>query len=99
MTKHKETEEKYILKLFVIGMSLGSIRAIENIKEICEEFLKDGYDLEIIDIHLNPNSMYENDIIASPTLIKSNPAPRKKLIGDLSNRKKVLALLSINPGQ
>jgi circadian clock protein KaiB len=96
MTKKEESEEKYTLKLFVIGMSLGSIRAIENIKEICEEFLKGRYDLEIIDIHLNPNSMFENDIIASPTLIKSKPAPRKKLIGDLSNRKKVLTLLSIN---
>lgn len=78
MTNHEETEKNYILKLFVTGMSLGSVRAIENIKEICEEFLKDRYDLEIIDIHLNPNSMYENDIIASPTLIKSSPAPRKK---------------------
>ena len=87
--------EKYILKLYVTGMSPGSIRAIENIKGLCETYLPGAYDLEIIDIHKFPDTMYENDIIASPTLIKIAPAPFKKMIGDLSNREKVLRVLSI----
>jgi circadian clock protein KaiB len=87
--------EKYILKLYVTGMSVGSIRAIENIKGLCEQYIPGGYDLEIIDIHKYPDTMYENDIIASPTLIKIAPAPLKKLIGDLSDREKVLRVLSI----
>src|SRR4051812_40584433 len=100
INKMKEIEgdtikKLYILKLFVTGMSLSSTKAIENIKEICEEHLKENYDLEIIDIHKYPNSMYDNDIVASPTLVKSAPAPVKKLIGDLSDRAKVLKLLSI----
>ena len=85
----------YVLKLYVTGMSLGSTKAIANIKAICEEYLTDNYDLEIIDIHKFPHSMYDNDIIASPTLIKKSPAPVKKLIGDLSDRAKVLKVLSI----
>lgn len=97
-TAKEITERCYVLKLYVTGMSLGSVRAIENIKEICEEHLKDGYELEIIDINKYPNSMYENDIIASPTLIKKAPEPFKKLIGDLSNREKVLKMLSIKTG-
>jgi circadian clock protein KaiB len=93
------SQEPYVLKLYVTGMSLGSVRAIENIKEICEEYLQNRYDLEIIDIYQYPNSMYENDIIASPTLIKKEPHPVKKLIGDLSNRERVLAVLSIKTEQ
>jgi circadian clock protein KaiB len=94
-TEVEVLKKTYILKLFVTGMSLSSTRAIENIKDICEEHLRDIYELEIIDIHKYPNSMYDNDIVASPTLVKSAPAPVKKLIGDLSDRNKVLKLLSI----
>jgi circadian clock protein KaiB len=95
MVNNVTQNEMYILKLYVTGMSTGSIRAIENIKSICEQYIKESYDLEIVDIHKFPNTMYENDIIASPTLIKTAPAPLKKLIGDLSNREKVLRVLSI----
>ena len=94
-TTEDQLSKRYVLKLFVIGMSLSSTKAIENIKEICEEYLRENYELEIIDIHKHPDSMYDNDIVASPTLVKSSPAPVRKMIGDLSDRVKVLRLLSI----
>ena len=91
--------EIYDLLLFVTGMSVGSTKAIANIKEICDKYLIVRYKLEIIDIHKFPESMFENDIIASPTLIKRAPAPLKKLMGDLSNRSRVLNVLAIKePG-
>jgi circadian clock protein KaiB len=77
-------------------MSPGSLKAIENLKSICEQHLKGRYSLEITDILKFPETMYENDLIASPTLIKRAPSPVKKLIGDLSNRERVLKLLSID---
>jgi circadian clock protein KaiB len=95
-TEGSGNEETYVMTLYITGMSIGSIKAIENIKSICEQFLKGRYDLNIIDVHKFPNSMFENNIIASPTLIKTSPAPIKKLIGDLSDREKVLRTLSIN---
>ena len=91
--------QTYNLLLFITGMSVGSTKAIANIKDICEKHLAGRYELEIIDIHKFPLSMFENDIIASPTLIKKSPAPTKKLLGDLSNRKKVLTILSITEAE
>jgi circadian clock protein KaiB len=95
MIKSPTNKEVYELKLYVTGMSASSVKAIENIKSICEEFLAGRYDLEIIDIYQFPDSMYENDIIASPTLIKKAPSPFKRLIGDLSHREEVIAGLAI----
>jgi len=88
-------KQEYILKLYITGMSMSSIRAIENIKSICEEHLQGRYTLDIVDIYKFPDTMYENNIIASPTLIKHSPEPFKKLLGDLSDRNKVLGALGI----
>ncbi|MES2565948.1 MAG: circadian clock KaiB family protein [Bacteroidota bacterium] len=88
-------EENYILKLFVTGMSITSVKAIENIKNVCETYIRHNYNLEIIDIHKNPASLQEFDIIACPTLVKLAPGHLKKLIGDMSNEEKVLTALGI----
>jgi circadian clock protein KaiB len=88
-------EEIYNLKLFVTGMSITSVRAIENIKAICEKYISDNYNLEIIDIHKHPATLLEYDIIACPTLVKESPGDFKKLIGDMSNESKVLSGLGI----
>ncbi len=86
---------KYVMSLYVIGMSPASLLAIKNLKSICESYLKGQYLLEVTDILKHPDCMYENNLIASPTLIKRSPAPVKKLVGDLSNRDRVLEALSI----
>jgi circadian clock protein KaiB len=92
--KDKE-EQKYILKLYVFGKSKYSLRAIENIRRICHDHLGDRYELEVIDISDRPDLAKEAQIVASPTLIKSLPAPLQRCIGDLSDSEKVLAGLKI----
>ena len=85
---------KYILRLYVTGSGSRSLRAIYNLKKICEEYLPD-YDLEVIDIYKNPAAAREAQIVAAPTLVKRLPRPLKKFVGDLSNTQKVLVGLDI----
>jgi circadian clock protein KaiB len=82
--------EKYVLRLYVSGSTSKSALAVENIKRICEQHLKNRYDLEVIDIYQQPNLARDEQIVAVPTLIKRSPPPLRRLIGDLSNLKKVL---------
>ena len=85
---------KYILRLYVTGSSTHSMRAVHNLKKICEEHLPD-YDLEVIDIYENPAAAREEQIIAAPTLVKKLPRPLRKFVGDLSNTQKILVGLDI----
>ncbi len=81
---------KYVLRLYVSGSTLKSAMAVENIKRICEQHLKNRYELEVIDIYQQPNLAREEQIVAVPTLIKRLPSPLRRLVGDMSNLKKVL---------
>jgi circadian clock protein KaiB len=85
-------EATYVFRLYVSGSTLRSALAVENIKRICEQYLKNRYDLEVIDIYQQPDLAREEQIVAVPTLIKLLPLPLGKLIGDLSNLEKVLGL-------
>jgi circadian clock protein KaiB len=85
---------KYILRLYVSGSSANSLRAVHNLKKICEEHLPD-YDLEVIDIYENPALAREEHIIAAPTLVKKLPEPLRQFVGDLSNTEKILVGLDI----
>jgi len=88
-------QKKYVLQLFVTGILPNSVRAIGNIKAICEKYLKDRYELEIIDIYQQPDLAIAEDIIAVPVLIKKSPYPPERMIGDMSNTEKVLKGLGI----
>ena len=77
-------------------MSVKSTRAIENLKAICDKYLNNNFDLQIIDIHQDPGMATDYQIIAIPTLIKEAPAPRRILLGDLSDTEKALKILEIN---
>ena len=90
-------KEKYILKLYVTGMTPRSMKAVMNIKEICEEHLKGRYELEIIDIFQQPVLAKGEQIIAAPTLIKKLPMPIRKFIGDMSDTEKILIGLDLRP--
>ena len=83
-------QAKYVLRLYVSGSTLKSSRAVENIKRVCEQHLKNRYDLEVIDIYQQAKLARDQQIVAVPMLIKRLPLPLRKLIGDMSNRKKVL---------
>lgn len=88
-------KEKYVLKLYVTGMTTASTRAITNIKKICEEYLQGRYSLEVIDIYQQPALAKGEQIIAAPTLIKKLPLPLRKLIGDMSNTGHILLGLDL----
>jgi circadian clock protein KaiB len=81
---------KYLLRLYVSGSTLKSSRAVENIKRVCEQHLKNRYDLEVIDIYQQAKLARDQQIVAVPMLIKRLPLPLRRLIGDMSNRKQVL---------
>jgi circadian clock protein KaiB len=89
------TVAHYVLKLYVTGQTPRSTRAIENMRRICETHLKGRYDLEVIDIYERPEAVREQQIIAAPTLVRLLPEPLRRVIGDLSDRERVLAGLDL----
>ncbi|GAA4340843.1 circadian clock KaiB family protein [Mucilaginibacter gynuensis] len=95
---HQPVKDVYLLRLFVTGASPNSSRAITNLKEICETYLKDKYELEIIDVHQQPTVAEDEQIIALPMLIKKSPGQERRLIGDMSDTEKVLQGLGLQNG-
>jgi circadian clock protein KaiB len=95
MEKIDSIKPAYILKLYVTGATPNSVRAINNIKAICEKYLKNDYDLEIIDVYQQPLIAKSEQIIALPLLIKLSPLPLKRLIGNMSDTQKVLKGLEL----
>jgi circadian clock protein KaiB len=89
--------ERYLLRLFVTGTTPRSARAIQNIRAICEEKLQGRYDLEVIDIYQHPEQANPEQVVVTPTLVKRLPLPVRRLIGDLSDRQRVLVGLDIVP--
>ncbi|TDW48777.1 circadian clock protein KaiB [Flavobacterium sp. 270] len=87
---------KHRFKLFVSGMSVKSGRAIENLRKICDEYLTDDYEIEIIDISRDKEQTILHQIVAIPTLIKTHPIPLRMILGDLSDKEKVLRILNIS---
>jgi circadian clock protein KaiB len=86
----RSRQAKYVLRLYVSGSTLKSSLAIENIKRVCEQHLKNRYHLEVIDIYQQAKLARDEQIVAVPTLIKRLPLPLRRLVGDMSNLKKVL---------
>ena len=91
-----DTDNKIVMKLYVSGMSPNSIKAIKNIRSICDEYLQDNFELEIIDIYKNPEMAASQHIVFCPSLIKHLPLPKKVLIGTLAEKEKVIAALGIS---
>jgi len=91
----KHDAAHYVLCLFVTGVTPNSVRAITNIKEICEAHLKGNYSLEIVDIYQQGDIAKKEQLVALPMLLKKQPLPEKRLIGDLSDTAKVLNALGL----
>jgi circadian clock protein KaiB len=87
----------YLLRLFVTGSTPRSARAIQNIRALCEEKLRGRYDLAVIDIYQHPEQAKPEQIVVTPTLVKKLPLPFRKIIGDLSDKERVLVGLDIVP--
>ena len=93
----KRDREKYVLRLYVTGMTPKSTRAIANVQTLCEEHLAGRYELKIIDIYQQPKLAKEGQIIATPTLIKQHPLPIRRLIGDMSDTERFLVGIDLKP--
>lgn len=89
--------KQYVLRLFINGRTSRSLRAIENLRSICEQELAGRYDLSVIDVLERPEVAEEEKILATPALVREVPPPRRRIIGDLSDRERVLQGLDLFP--
>jgi len=94
-TRHDRA--KYVLRLYVTGMTPKSTLAIANVRKNCEEHLAGRYELEVIDIYQQPKLAKAEQLIATPTLIKKLPLPLRKLIGDMSDTERFLVGIDLKP--
>jgi len=85
------------LKLYIAGYTPRAVTAFENLKKLCEEHLKGQYHIEVVDLLRNPRLAQGDQIVAVPTLVRKLPVPVRKIIGDLSNKEKVLVGLDLRP--
>ncbi len=92
-------EDYWELRLYVAGQTAKSVAALANLKKYCTEHLQGRYQLEVIDLLVNPQLAEGDQILAIPTLVRKVPAPIRKIIGDLSNEERVLVGLDIRPGK
>ncbi len=87
--------ERYVLRLYVAGTAPTSVHALRRTREVCERHLAGRYELEVIDVHQQPERAGEDDIFAIPTLLKELPTPLRRIIGELSDEDRVLVALGI----
>ncbi len=95
--RQQPVHRRYVLRLYVAGMTPRSQTAIRSVTAICEDYLKNDYELEIIDLYQQPALARGEQIIAAPTLIKKLPLPLRKFIGDLSDRERLFFGLDVRP--
>lgn len=93
----KPESDRWILRLYVAGQTPKSIAALANLKKLCEAHLAGRYEIEVIDLLLQPKLAAGDQIMAIPTLVRRLPPPVKKIIGDLSNEIRVLVGLDLRP--
>jgi circadian clock protein KaiB len=89
--------QKYVLRLYIAGMTPRSREAIRSVTAICEEYLAGRYELEVIDLYQQPTLAKGEQIIAAPTLIKKLPEPLRKFIGSMADTEKILVGLDLLP--
>lgn len=92
-----EVDEVWHLRLYIAGQTPRSLRALNNLKKLCDEHLAGRHELEIVDLAERPSLAQDDDILAIPTLVRRRPQPFRKIIGDLSNTERVLVGLRLQP--
>ena len=93
----KAVSERWDLRLYVAGQTARAVAALENLQKICEDHLPGQYRIEVIDLLKNPQLAKGDQILAVPTLVRKLPEPARKIIGDLSNKERVLVGLDLRP--
>ncbi len=85
----------YMLRLYVSGLSRQSLAAIERVRALCDQYLPGQFELEVIDIYLDPSSAQQQQIVAAPTLVKLSPPPQRRLVGNFTDQRRTLIGLGI----
>lgn len=93
--KPRNRQQRYALRLFITGLTPRSVRAVANIKAVCEKHFDGQYRLDIVDLYQQPALSKIEQIVAAPTLIKTKPLPVRRFVGDLSDTKRLLAALNV----
>jgi len=91
----EQSECRYDLRLYVTGMTSRSTRAIENVQATCKEFLNGHYDLEVIDLYEHPDLASTENVIAAPTLVRRQPLPIRRVVGDMTDEQRLLKGLEL----
>jgi circadian clock protein KaiB len=95
LTEERPDDEQYLLKLFITGTTPNCTRAIKNIREFCEANLDGCYELEVVDLYQHPEQASPEQIVVTPTLVKTHPMPERRLVGNLSDTARIMAGLDI----
>lgn len=95
LARSESEGERYVLTLFVTGLTPRSTAACAALRALCDQHLRGRYDLQVVDVYQHPHLAREEQIIALPTLVKKLPAPLRRLIGNLANEERVLAGLGL----
>lgn len=91
----RSNDGRYVLRLYVTGQTPRSQRAIANLRALCDTALADRYELTVIDLLDHPDAAQQEHVVAAPTLVKAYPPPLRRLIGDLTDRERLLVVLDL----
>jgi circadian clock protein KaiB len=91
----KPPGQRYVLQLYVAGTNPRSLRAVENLRRICERHMPGEYDLTVIDIYQTPGAAEEGQVVAAPTVVKELPLPLRRIVGDLADEGHVMVALGL----
>ena len=86
---------KYLLRLYVTGLTPRCTRAIKTVRAVCDQHLDGRYELEIIDVYQQPRRIADDQIVATPTLVKAEPGPLRRIIGDMADRERLMYALGL----
>ena len=91
----KRVSVRYALRLYITGQTPRSRQSVENLRALCDKYIPNQFDLEVVDIYQQPAMAAAGQIIAAPTLIKSMPLPLRRLVGDFSDQNRVILGLDL----
>lgn len=89
---------RWVLTLYISGASARSSRAVQRIRDVCDTELAGNVELEVVDVHLHPERLLADQVVAAPAVVKRLPLPLRRIVGDLSDRDKVLVALDVKVG-
>jgi circadian clock protein KaiB len=95
MTARRSTTPRYAMTLYVAGASRRSLRAVDNVRDFCEQELAGDYELEVVDLYRTPEDARMAQIVAAPTLLRHEPGPARRIIGDMSDRAQLRAAVKV----